>query len=321
MELNEDVELSSNHLKKKKKKVKQKWNLKRTWPLHVFMLPAVLLALIFNYAPLPGILMAFMDFKPYLGFLDSAWVGFEQFSRMIEFDDAKQVIWNTLIISALKIVFNLIIPIIFALLLNEIRKTLFKRSIQTLVYLPHFLSWVILGGILLDMLSTDGGIINNMLNTLFGIDPIFFLGDGNWFRFTVVISDVWKDFGYGAIIFLAALAGISPDLYEAATIDGANRFKQVLYITLPSLIPIIVVVATLALGNTLNAGFDQIFNLYNPLVYDKGDIIDTYVYRMGLLGGQYSFATAVGLFKSVIGFVLIVTGYRLAYKYANYRIF
>ncbi|CAM4178358.1 ABC transporter permease subunit [Lederbergia lenta] len=321
MESNIDTKKATSIAIDNQKKVKQKWNLKRTWPLHVFMMPAVILALVFNYAPLPGIAMAFMDFKPYLGFTESTWVGLEQFKRMIEFEDARQVIWNTLVISSLKIFFNLVIPIIFALLLNEIRKMAFKRTIQTFVYLPHFLSWVILGGILLDMLSVDGGIINNMLGAIFGMEPIFFLGEGDWFRFTVILSDVWKDFGFGAVIFLAALSGINPDLYEAATIDGANRFQQVLHITLPSLIPITVVVATLALGNTLNAGFDQIFNLYNPLVYEKGDIIDTYVYRMGLLGGQFSFATAVGLFKSVIGFVLIVTGYRLAYKYANYRIF
>lgn len=301
--------------------VKQKWNLKRNWPLHVLMLPAIILALIFNYAPLPGITMAFMDFKPYLGFAESEWAGLDQFRRMIQFEDSRQVIWNTLIIASLKILFHIIIPIVFALLLNEVRKMAFKRTIQTFVYLPHFLSWVILGGIMLDMLSVDGGIVNIMLGKLFGTEPIFFLGDGDWFRFTVIASDVWKDFGFGAVIFLAALSGINPDLYEAATIDGANRWHQVLFITLPSLLPITVVVATLALGNILNAGFDQIFNLYNPLVYEKGDIIDTYVYRMGLLGGEFSFATAVGLFKSIVGMILIVTSYRLAYKFAGYRIF
>lgn len=186
--------------------------------------------------------------------------------------------------------------------------------------MPHFLSWVILGGILLDLLSVDGGLVNQFLG-VFNIQPIFFLGDSDWFRVTVIVSDVWKDFGFSAIIFLAALAGINPSLYEAAIVDGANRLQQVLYITLPGLLPITIVVATLALGNILNAGFDQIFNLYNPLVYDKGDIIDTYVYRQGILGQNFSYATAVGVFKSVIAFILIVTGYRLAYKYANYRIF
>jgi putative aldouronate transport system permease protein len=182
------------------------------------------------------------------------------------------------------------------------------------------LSWVILGGILLDMLSPEGGLVNRALG-VFGIDPVFFLGNGDWFRFTVVVSDVWKEFGYGTIVFLASLAGINPSLYEAAEVDGAGRWKQTIYITIPALIPITIVLGTLSLGNILNAGFDQIFNLYNALVYSKGDIIDTFVYRMAILNGEMSFGTAVGLFKSVIGMVLIIFAYRLAYKFANYRIF
>ncbi|GAF16162.1 xylose ABC transporter, permease component [Bacillus sp. JCM 19046] len=283
-------------------------------------MPAIIFAIIFNYIPLGGIIMAFQDFKPWHGFSNSEWVGLENFRRIFEFQEGRQVIWNTLVISTFKIIFQLIVPIMFALLLNEVRIMAYKRSIQTLVYLPHFLSWVILGGILLDLLSVDGGLVNQFLG-VFNIQPIFFLGDSDWFRVTVIVSDVWKDFGFSAIIFLAALAGINPSLYEAAIVDGANRLQQVLYITLPGLLPITIVVATLALGNILNAGFDQIFNLYNPLVYDKGDIIDTYVYRQGILGQNFSYATAVGVFKSVIAFILIVTGYRLAYKYANYRIF
>jgi len=299
---------------------KIKWNLKRNWLLHVFLLPAVTIALIFNYGPMPGIILAFQDYKPWLGISGSPWVGWENFRMLVEFPDVRQVIYNTFVIASLKIIFQLIVPIIFALLLNEVKHMLLKRTVQTMVYLPHFLSWVILGGILLDFLSVEGGLVNRVLG-VFGIGPIFFMGDNDWFRFTVIVSDVWKDFGFSAIIFLAALSGVNMDLYEAALMDGANRFQQTLYITIPSIIPITIVVATLSLGNILNAGFDQIFNLYNPLVYEKGDIIDTYVYRAGLLGGQFSFATAVGLFKSVVGLVLILIGYRLAYKYANYRIF
>jgi len=265
--------------------------------------------------------MAFQKFKPYLGFTNSPWVGLEQFRKLIDFPESRQVILNTFIIASIKIVFHLIIPFVFALLLNELRVLWYKRVVQTLVYLPHFLSWVILGGILIDMLSTDGGLVNQLLTTVFGIDPIFFLGNGNWFRFTVVASDVWKDFGFSTIVFLAALAGIDPSLYEASFMDGANRFQQVLYITIPNLIPITIVVGTLSLGNILNAGFDQIFNLYNPLVYEKGDIIDTYVYRVGLISGDFGFGTAVGMFKSIISFILIILSYRLAYRFANYRIF
>lgn len=303
-----------------KQRIARRWNLKLTWPLHVMLVPGIVLVLIFSYLPMLGLVMAFQDFQPQLGFFRSDWIGFENFKLMFEYPDARQVIWNTLLIAVIKIIAHLIVPLVFALLLNEVRKMLFKRFVQTFVYLPHFLSWVILGGILLDMLSTDGGLVNQALGWL-GIEPIFFLGNGDWFRFTVIVSDVWKDFGFSTIIFLAALSGINPDFYEAALIDGANRWQQMLKITLPSLIPITIVVATLSLGNILNAGFDQIFNLYNPLVYEKGDIIDTYVYRVGLIGGDFGFGTAVGVFKSLVSFVLIVISYRLAYKLANYRIF
>ncbi|WP_152394458.1 ABC transporter permease [Paenibacillus guangzhouensis] len=293
---------------------------KSTWILHLMVLPAVILAFIFSYLPMSGIIMAFQDYKAALGITGSPWVGLKHFQYMFQNEYFLQITWNTLFFACSKIIMNLVIPFIFALLLNEVRHMGFKRSIQTFVYLPHFLSWVTLGGILIDMLAQTG-IINQFLTSVFGIKPIFFLGDGNWFRFTIIFSDVWKEFGFNTIIFLAALAGINPALYEAAEVDGAGRFKQTLYITIPSLIPITIVVATLALGNVLNANFDQIFNLYNPLIYQQGDIIDTFVYREGLLTGQFSFATAVSLFKSVISLVLIVISYRLAYKFAGYRIF
>lgn len=303
-----------------RKRKKKRWDLKRTWPLHVLLLPAVILALIFHYVPMMGLVMAFQDYKPWLGFFHSDWVGLEHFKTMFEYPDARQVIWNTLIISSLKIFFQLVIPLTFALLLNEVTNMKFKRTVQTIVFLPHFLSWVILGGILIDMLSPKG-MINQFLVSWFQLEPIFFLGDHEWFRFTVIVSDIWKEFGFNAIIFLAAITSINPNLYEAAAMDGANRWKQVIYITIPSILPIIIVVATLSLGNILNAGFDQIFNLYNPLVYQTGDIIDTYVYRTALQNGSFSYGTAVGLFKSVISFILVVAGYRIAYKWANYRVF
>ncbi|MHA6483417.1 ABC transporter permease [Paenibacillus sp. strain BS8-2] len=301
--------------------VRKRWNWNRNYPLHMMLIPAVLLTLLFAYVPMLGLIMAFQDFKPWLGFTDSQWVGWSNFEFMFERKDSKQVIVNTLVIATAKIIAGLIAPIAFALLLNEIRKVAFKRTLQTLVYLPHFMSWVILGGILIDLLSPEGGLVNRFLMSAFGIEPIFFLGKGDWFRFTIILSDVWKEFGFSTIVFLAALAAVNPSLYEAAEIDGAGRWKQTLHVTLPAIMPITIVVGTLSLGNILNAGFDQIFNLYNPLVYDKGDIIDTFVYRVAILSGEMSFGTAVGLFKSVIAFVLIVTSYRLAYKYANYRIF
>ncbi len=297
------------------------FHLRKNWQFHLMILPALLFLIVFNYVPLGGIVMAFQDYKPWLGFTKSAWVGWDNFRYLFERQDSIQVIWNTLLIAGLKIGFGLIVPFVFSIFLNEIRRSSVKRLVQTLVYLPHFLSWVILGGILIDILSTDGGIVNRTLQALFGIEPVFFLGNGDWFRFTVVVSDVWKEFGFGTIVFLATLAGINPSLYEAAEVDGAGRLKQTMHITVPAMIPIGVVVGTLALGNILNAGFDQIFNLYNPLVYSKGDIIDTFVYRAAILNGQMGFGTAIGLFKSVIAMILILISYRLAYKWANYRIF
>lgn len=306
--------------KQKNKKRKQKWAFRNNWPLHVLLIPGVILALVFQYGPMAGIVMAFQDFKPWLGFFGSEWVGFEHFRAMFEFDYARQVIWNTLIISVMKLITGIIVPITIALLLNEIYRMKFKRTIQTVIYLPYFLSWVILGGILIDILSPDGGLINNVLG-LFGINPIFFLGSNEWFRSTIIMTDIWKETGFNTIVFLAAITAVNPNLYEAAAIDGANRWKQTLYVTLPAMLPIIIVVGTISLGNILNAGFDQIFNLYNPLVYETGDIVDTYVYRVGLIDGNFSYGAAVGLFKSFISLILIVIGYRLAYKYANYRIF
>lgn len=290
------------------------------WHLYLMLLPAVVLTAIFIYLPMGGIVMAFQDYKPYLGITGSEWVGLDQFKFLFEYPDSVQVIWNTLRISVLKLIFGLVATLSFALLINEVRVKFVRSMVQTLVFLPHFLSWVVLGGIFIELLNPDYGLVNRLIHAL-GFESIFFLGDNNWFLFTLVSSEVWKEFGYGSIIFIAALAGINPALYEAAQLDGAGKWRQMRSITLPSLIPTICVVLTLQLSQVLNAGFDQVFNLYNSLVYDKGDIIDTFVYRIGLLGGNFSFGTAIGVFKSIVGLILIVGGYRLAYKVAGYKIF
>ncbi len=297
-----------------------RWNFSRTWPLHLLLLPALLLVILFNYLPMGGLVIAFQDYKPWTGFANSPWVGWDNFRLLLDRPDSIQVIRNTAVIAIAKLLFSLVASVLFALLLNEVRQRLFKKAVQTIVYLPHFISWVVLSGVLIDVLAVKG-IVNGLLQDLFGIEPVLFLANGDWFRITVVVSDIWKEFGFGTIVFLAALAGINPSLYEAAEMDGASRLKMTLHITLPGILPMIIVVFTLSLGNVLNAGFDQIYNLITPLVYGKGDIIDTFVYRTGVLSGQMSFATAVGLFKSVIGFVLIVVSYRLAYKFARYTIF
>ncbi|MBD2868961.1 ABC transporter permease [Paenibacillus arenilitoris] len=290
------------------------------WPLHLMLLPGLLLVVIYSYGPLFGIIMAFQKFKPAKGFFDSPWAGFDNFQYVLDMPDSARILWNTVIIALFKIVAGFIVPIIVALLLNEVRKDVFKRGIQTMIYLPHFLSWIILGGILIDILSPSSGIVNQLLAWV-GIEPIYFLGDNRWFRQVLVMSDVWKEFGFNTIVYLAALTSINPSLYEAAIVDGAGRWKQTWYVTLPGMMPIIVLTLTLSLGNVLNAGFDQVFNLYSPQVYETGDIIDTFVYRIGLIDAQYGVATAVGLFKSVVSFAFISISYYLAYRLANYRIF
>ncbi|MEK5256536.1 MULTISPECIES: ABC transporter permease [unclassified Paenibacillus] len=293
---------------------------KREWPLHLMLVPGIVLVLIFSYIPMAGITMAFQKYVPNKGLFGSPFIGLKNFQLLMDYPDIGRIFFNTVYIAVMKIVAGMVVPVTIAILLNELRKEWVKRTFQTLVYLPHFLSWVLLSGILIDVLSPSSGILNQVLG-LFGIDPVFFLGDNKWFPYVMVISDVWKEFGFGTIVYLAALTGINPSLYEAAEIDGAGRFKQTLHVTLPGMLPIIVLMFTLSIGNVLNAGFDQIFNLYSPPVYESADIIDTFVYRMGIEQAQFGFATAVGLLKSVISFVFVSMSYILAYRVANYRIF
>ena len=290
------------------------------WPYHLLLLPGVIVVVLFDYVPMAGIVIAFQKFIPARGIFHSPWVGLDNFKYMLSLPDIQRIVTNTLTIAVMKIATGIIVPVAVALLLNEVRSNVFKRISQTMIYLPHFLSWVIISGILIDILSPSEGLVNGVIMRL-GFEPIFFLGDNRWFPFTIVISNIWKEFGFSTIVYLAALTSISPSLYEAAEIDGANRWKQTLHITLPGIVPIIILLATLKLGQVLNAGFDQIYNLYNTQVYESGDIIDTYVYRIGLQQAQYGLATAVGLFKSVVSLILIALSYFLAYRFANYRIF
>lgn len=298
----------------------QKGKFRRNRALFAMLAPGALLAIIFSYMPMIGIVIAFEDYNPAAGFFKSAWVGLDNFNYMLQLPSIFQVIFNTVFIAVMKITLGLIVPITFALLLNELKRSSVKRTIQTAVYLPHFLSWVILGAILIDVLSPSQGIVNMIIKAL-GLKPVFFLGQPKIFPYVIAITDCWKEFGFGTIIYLAAITSVNPNLYEAAMIDGASRWKRVRHITLPCMIPTIVLMMTLSLGNVLNAGFDQIFNLYSPVTYSTGDIIDTMVYRIGLLDMQYGVASAVGLFKSVVSCVLIVVSYKLAFKFANYRIF
>jgi putative aldouronate transport system permease protein len=286
---------------------------------YLMVAPGVALLIAFTYVPLSYSLIAFQRFNPALGIRRSPWVGLENFLFLLRIPNARTVLTNTLVIASAKIVLLLVVAVAFALLLNEVPFGWIKRWIQTLVYLPHFLSWVILAGILRTILARDG-IFNELLG-LFGIGPLHFLGRPDLFPWVVILSDVWKEFGFEAILYLAALSNISPTLYEAAELDGAGRWQKMWHISLPGIAPTVVLVASLSLGNILNAGFDQIFNLYSPIVYSSGDIIDTYVYRVGLIQGQYSLGTAVGLFKTVVSLILIGISYWVARRFAGYRIF
>lgn len=298
---------------------RKKKNWQKDWQLHLMILPGLLFILIFKYMPLGGITIAFKGFLPGKGIWGSPWVGLENFEYMLALPDTKRVMWNTLFIAAAKILINFPVPIIISILLNEVKNHRFKRSVQTIIYLPYFISWVILAGIIQDLFAKEG-LINQFLG-IFGAEPVFFLGNKYAFLGVLIGTDVWKNFGYNTVVYLAAITGIDETLYEAAKIDGANRFQQIWNVTLPGIAPIVVLMMILNLGNVLNAGFEQIFNLYNPLVYETADIIDTFVYRISLVEANYSLGTAVGLLKSVVSFILIVTSYKIANKYSDYTVF
>lgn len=294
--------------------------LKREMPLHIMLIPAVVFVLVYSYGPMLGSVIAFQNFSPAKGIFSSEWIGWDNFNRLFSLLNFKQVLLNTISISLQKMVWGIVIPVIFAILLNEVSNKIFKKMFQTLIYVPNFLSWIILAGIMTDILSPSGGIVNQILSH-FGIEPIFFLGDPKYFQGTIIVTDIWQRFGFGTVVYLASLTGIDATLYESAEMDGANRWQQTLHITLPGLKPIIVLMTILSMGSVLNAGFDQIFNMYSPQVYETGDILDTLIYRLGMEQAQFALATAAGLFKSAISFVLVVTSYYLADRYADYRIF
>ena len=301
-------------------KVKKKNWFQKELPFHVMLLPAVIITIIFKYIPFVGISMAFEDYTPLKGIFDQTWVGMDNYKYLFSLPGFGSVIWNTIFIAVMKMIGNLIFPVLIALLLNEIHNKHYKKTVQTVLYLPHFISWAALAGIFIDILSPSGGIVNQLLNLL-GMDSVFFLGDPKVFPYTMAITDVWKELGWGTIVYLAAITGIDPTYYEAAKIDGANRVQQVFYVTIPSILSMILLMMVLSVGNVLQAGFEQVFNLYSPQVYSTGDIIDTYVFRIGVIEAKFDLATAVGLFKSAISFVLIMIGYKAADKMAGYKVF
>ena len=306
----------------KNKSKKSGWKqFKRNIPLHLMLLPAVILVLIFAYIPMYGLVIAFQNFNAAKGiFGGQKWIGLGNFTYIFTLPSIWRVFGNTLIIAVLKIIFGTLAAITTALLLNECSAKGVKKGVQTMIYFPHFISWIILAGVFTDILSPTDGVVNSFLG-LFGVKPIYFLGDNKYFRGTLVVTDIWKSFGYNSIVYLATITGIDPSLYEAASIDGAGRWKQMWHITLPGMSTIIILLTILSMGNILNAGFDQVFNLYSAAVYDTGDIIDTLVYRLGLQGAKFGPSTAVGLLKSIISLVLISSAYLIAWKKFDYTVF
>jgi len=281
--------------------------LKKMKALYLFLLPAIAFIFIFDYTPMYGILLAFKNYRVADGILRSPWVGFEYFEQLFQTTLFRNVLINTLIISMSKIVLGVFGPLCFALLLNEVRRLLFKKVVQTVSYVPYFFSWIVVASLTMDILSPTRGIVNKIKVLLFGGEPIHFLASVDYFRPILYIQYLWKDVGYGSIIFLAAITSINVELYEAAEIDGAGRFQKMRFITIPGILPVLSIVFILAWGGILSGGFDQIFNMYNPVVYEVADIIDTYTYRVGIVEANFGFATAVGLFKNVVGLVLVLT--------------
>ena len=288
--------------------IRDKW-------LYLLLLPGLVFLIIFRYIPIFGNVIAFMDYNPYDA-SQNVWVGLKHFQDLLTRPQFLQVFGNTLYISILKMVCGFPVPIILALMMNEMKNLKFKRVAQTLLYLPNFISWVVLSGLIMNMLDPDTGLVTSIINSISG-EKIQVLTDTRYFVPMLVITDIYKGAGWGTIIYFAALSGIDPQLYEAAEIDGARKWKQLLHITLPSITPTIVVMLILSCNNIVNAGFDQIFMLYSALVYSVADIIDTYVYRIGIQNADYSFSTAAGLFKSVIAFVMILIVNTVAKKTGN----
>ena len=286
---------------------------------YLLLVPAVALLIVFKYVPMYGVGIAFVDYNIVKGILGSAWNNFKWFEWVFNDHFFWRVLRNTVILSLLRLAFGFPAPILLALLLNEVRNTSFKRSVQSISYLPHFLSWVVLGGIIKELLSMQRGVVPYLM-TVVGLEPINFLTNIPTFRALLVATGIWQGIGWGSIIYLAALSGIDPELYESATVDGANRLQMALRVTLPALAPIMMILFLLQLGNILEQGWDQIFNLYNDVVVSVSDVFETLVYRSGIEGPRYSYATAINLFQNVVGFALLMLANQIVRRRNEYAI-
>lgn len=286
---------------------------------HFMLLPGCILLFTFSYLPMFGIIMAFQNFTITKGIWGSKLVGLKNFHYMFLLPNISQIFRNTIVISLGKLLLGMLVAVGFAILLNEIRNFGLKSCIQTITYLPHFLSWVVLASVVVNMFSLDGTV--NQILTSIGLSKMNFMGSNTLFQPLIIGTEVWKEFGYGSIVYLASITAIDPGLYESAALDGAGWWQKTWHITLPGMLPIILLMSIMNISSILNAGFDQIFNLYSPMVYESGDILDTYVYRIGLIGRQYSLGSAVGLFKSVIGMILMLSANALSKRFTDRRIF
>lgn len=293
---------------------KSKWReALRNWDMYLLLLPALVFLVLFKYAPMWGIQIAFLDYNIFQGISGSEFVGLENFRRLMASSDFFTVLRNTLIISFQKIGLLFPMGILVALLINELGNVLFKKTVQTIIYVPHFFSWIIVAGLFTSILSPTNGMLNKLITSLGG-ESIAFMTSPQWFRAVLIFSAGWKEVGWNAIVFIAAIAGVDQEMYEAALIDGAGRIRRIWSITLPSILPTIVLMFILRIGGLLDAGTEQILAMYNPVVYEVSDVIGTYVYRIGLGKMDYSFSTAVGLFNSVVGFLLVMIGNFLSRK-------
>lgn len=310
--------MQSNLSTTTKAKTNKRFNLRgfRDWDLYLLMLPGIIYFIIFKYFPMYGIIISFKDFNPFAGILKSEWVGLKHFETLWNYDGFWLIFNNSLILSLLNLVFFFPVPIILALMLNEVGSKYFKNTIQSLLYMPHFISWVVVASLTYILFAMQDGIVNEFL-VMLGLEKINFLTAPEWFRTMIVSQSIWKEAGWGTIIFLAALAGVDQQLYEAAIVDGANRWRQLWHITLPAIKSTILIMLILRLGSVLDNSFEQIFLMLSATTYSVGDVFETYVYREGLIGGKYSYTTAVGLFKSVIGLILVVAANKLAKKFGE----
>lgn len=286
---------------------------KRDKYLYVLAIPGILFFLLFKYVPLWGISIAFKDYSPYQGFFQSPWIGLDNFNRFFANPDFFHLFRNTIAISLMNLFFYFPLPILLSILLTELKNELFKKTIQTIIYMPHFLSWVIIAGITFLLLSQSEGVVNKMLVAA-GLHKIDFLTSPVLFWPILTLQTIWKDAGWGTILFLAAIAGIDPQLYEAAKMDGAGRLRQIWHITLPSIRNVIVILLILRIGHMMDVGFEQVLLMANGAVSDVADVFDTYVFRVGIQQGEFSYSTAIGIFKSVVGLILVVIANKLAKK-------